>query len=183
MKEYREYLKNIRKNTPDTIKGELSALRRFPDFASPDELIPLKRTREQSRGLRKFLQYLDDVKGMEYPLGTRTDRWLKLIKIEQAVARQKEAADQDILEAYTQVLPEYRTFYKLKCLSGARTEHLYEMIREYDPSKVIVEGQIARYPTAHLAKGTKGTYYIFFPAYLLPEIEWYKFPTGKNQPA
>jgi len=182
-KEYATYLQRVKNNTPDTIKDELNTLSKYPDFATPDQYLKLKPPNSwQARGLRKFLNFLDDVKGIEEPLGTRTARWLKLIKIPAAKARRKRATDDDVIEGYRLVLPQYRTFYKLKALSGARTEHLYEMLKEFDSSKVIVEGEIARYPTEHLAKGTKLTYFVFFPAYLLPEVEKYQLPRGRFGP-
>jgi intergrase/recombinase len=177
---YADYLRNIRKNTEETINQEIRAFSRLPPISSPEDLTRVKLTRWQQKGLRKFITYLDDVKGIPDPLGVSTARWLKLIKVDKAQSRQKNATDKDIIAGYDLIDEKYKTFYKLKVYSGSRTEHIYQMLKEYDPSKVIVEGEIARYPTAHLAKGDKRTYFIFFPAFLLKETERYQLPKGRK---
>ena len=63
----------------------------------------------------------------------------------------------------------FQTLFKLLAFSGARITELVKMVKEYDPSKLIVDGKFAKYQL-HYNRGHKSSFYIYMPKELMPEL-------------
>ena len=63
-----------------------------------------------------------------------------------------------------------KTIYKLLVYSGNRLTHIHQMLKNFDERNIIMDGEIAHYPTSFLSSGTKSTFHLFFPASFIPEI-------------
>lgn len=169
--EFEEWMKKRRKIEEDTVKKYLSAIDRLlPDgVKEPKDLDRVAKTKDFAKGLRNFLNFLEDQYYQTELFGFDFDVWRRHLKIEALEKKEKEfATTEDIVEAYKLVKEKWKdevteTLFKLLFYSGQRLEHAYEMLKTFDPGKLEFKDKVALYPTEAIAKGHKRTFYAFMP--------------------
>jgi len=50
------------------------------------------------------------------------------------------------------------------------------MLQRFDENKIVIDGEIAHYPSSEFSSGNKRTFQIFFPTAYIPEINSFKSP-------
>ena len=64
-----------------------------------------------------------------------------------------------------------KPIYKLLVYSGNRLTHIRQMLENFDERNLIIEGEVAHYPTSFLSSGTKSTFHLFFPASYVQDLK------------
>ncbi|KGK97706.1 hypothetical protein LI82_07955 [Methanococcoides methylutens] len=65
-------------------------------------------------------------------------------------------------EAYEACPEDMKTVFQLLAYSGSRLTHVHKMLQSFDERKIIVDGDVAYYPTASFSEGMKHTFEVFF---------------------
>ncbi len=102
-----------------------------------------------------------------------------VLKWEKSGTDKKIPSDDDIKEAdahFRKVLTddEYLVF-QLLVFSGLRLKHILRMLRDYDPKKLEILGNIARYNMEDIGKGKKEAYECYMPAWLARKLRRVNF--------
>ncbi len=78
--------------------------------------------------------------------------------------------DEQVWEAYWRINPKYRMVFRLFLYSGIRATEAIMFFGKYTPKKVVINGNIARYPLFSIRK-SKRAYFVYFPVKFVEEIE------------
>ncbi len=164
------------KLTEKTAMDYLSVLERNEDKLEvylPFDLENVEIKKGLALALRNFLNFLED-REIDRINGYSVDKWRKKIPIPTAKVQEIYITNEELLEAYEKLKgkkPIYKTIFKMVVYSGARLKHIYEALKSFDPEKVVIVDNIARYPIASLTKGAKKGYWLYFPAEFLDELK------------
>ena len=166
-KHRREYEKWLisRKLDDGYIKDLVNTLTRF----IREDIIELQDdiSEMQSIALRSYLTYLVQ-KSLLTEEGAKHFR--KKVPLRQSKADNYIPTNEEVIGAYSQIKDKrYKTIFKLLAFSGARITELVKMVKEYDPSKLIIQGKFAKYKL-HYNRGHKNSFYIYMPKELVPEL-------------
>jgi len=72
--------------------------------------------------------------------------------------------DSDVKKAYASIKSEKdRLLFQILAFSGVRVTELVKMLREYDPSKLITENSVSKYPLNYF-RGNKRSQYVYLPS-------------------
>ncbi|MFW6002543.1 MAG: integrase [archaeon] len=156
-----------------TKKDYISSLTKFFEnysLSSPKELRQVLLKDKSQRGLRNLFNYLEE-EDIENPCGYDLDKWRRLVKFKKSGACEVYITDKELHEAYEQCPEDYKTVFKLLVCSGSRLSQLHKMLENFDEKNVIIDGDIAHYPTSEFSSGNKKTFQIFFPTSYLDEIK------------
>ena len=169
-KHKREYEKWLisRKLDDGYIKDLVNTLTRF----IREDIIELQDdiSEMQSIALRSYLTYLVQ-KSLLTEEGAKHFR--KKVPLRQSKADNYIPTNEEVIGAYSQIEDKrYKTIFKLLAFSGARITELVKMVKEYDPSKLIVNKKFAKYQL-HYNRGHKKSFYIYMPKELVPELHKY----------
>ena len=169
-KHKREYEKWLisRKLDDGYIKDLVNTLTRF----IREDIIELQDdiSEMQSIALRSYLTYLVQ-KSLLTEEGEKHFR--KNVPLRQSKADNYIPTNEEVIGAYNQIKEKrFKTIFKLLAFSGARITELVKMIKEYDPSKLIIEEKFAKYQL-HYNRGHKKSFYIYIPKELVPELHKY----------
>ena len=161
--------KNISANTQ---RDYLNALLKFFEnkvVNKPIEFksIPLKDKEE--RGLRNLFNYFED-KEIDEICGYSLEKWRRFIKIKKSGVVEIYVNNEEIKKGYEECPEEMKLVYSLLVYSGNRLTHIHQMLEDFDERNVVIEGEVAHYPTSYLSSGTKKTFHLFFPTSYIPEL-------------
>ncbi|RXE56400.1 hypothetical protein ABH15_09965 [Methanoculleus taiwanensis] len=178
-KEYGEYLLNVRKITEKKARWYINDMEKLPPISSVPDLVLASLRENSTKAFRNFIHFLEDLKGYDSILGIPPERWLKPAKVKQSGVVEIYVSNDEIREAYEHCPDELKTFFRLMMYSGSRGTHLIGLIKSFDIRQVIIDEEypeVAHYPTSELAKGTKRTFHVYFPASLVSELKCYSLP-------
>ncbi|WP_440951586.1 integrase [Methanococcoides sp. FTZ1] len=170
--EFSEWLK-ARKLSASTERDYFSGLINIFNkytICSPKDFRGLELADKESRGLRNLINYFEDEEMYEI-CGAPLERWRKNIKIKKSGICEIYITDDEVREGYKGCPEDVRSLYKLLVYSGNRLSHVHEVVKNFDAGKVVVEGDVAHYPTSSLSKGNKRTFQIYFPTAFIPELK------------
>ncbi len=86
--------------------------------------------------------------------------------------------DQDVKNAYQKIRKEKdRILFQILAFSGIRTTELVKMLREFDPSGLINDKEISKYPLNY-NRGNKRSQYVYMPLELVTKL--HKFYINKD---
>ena len=148
------YIKNLVKTLTGFIREDIS------DIA--DNI-----TDTQSIAARNYLNYLSKKSLLR---DEQMARFKKKLPLRQSKADNYIPSNDDVVSAYKQLKDKrFQTIFKILAFSGARITELVKMVKEYDPSKLIVNDKFAKYQL-HYNRGHKSSFYIYMPKDLMPEL-------------
>jgi len=97
-------------------------------------------------------------------------RFKKKLPLKQSKADNYIPSNDEVIHAYEQLKDKrFQTIFKLLAFSGARITELVKMVKEYEPSKLIVNDKFAKYQL-HYNRGHKSSFYIYMPKELIPDL-------------
>ena len=124
-------------------------------------------TDTQSIAARSYLNYLSQKSLLS---DEQMARFKKKLPLRQSKADNYIPSNDEVVSAYKQLKDKrFQTIFKLLAFSGARITELVKMVKEYEPSKLIVEEKFAKYQL-HYNRGHKSSFYIYMPKELVPEL-------------
>ncbi|MEM4565223.1 MAG: integrase [Archaeoglobaceae archaeon] len=157
-----------------TAKDYISAIKKYSgdleDVSTPNDLEELlieARGDKIHRGLRNFFNFLEeqDVDFIgEFPLS----KWRKKCKIPQYGAKEIHITDEELRKAYSEIKrEEIKLIFELMVFSGVRLKHIIRALNSFNPQDVVVVNEkVHRYPAFRFSRGSKKSYWIYFPATL-----------------
>ncbi|MBN2110788.1 MAG: hypothetical protein JW705_06850, partial [Methanosarcinaceae archaeon] len=151
----------------------INALIRFFEtytILKPQELRAITLKDKEYRGLRALFNYCEEEE-IDEVAGYTIEKWRRYIKIKPSGVVEIYVTDDEMREAYGACAVDLKPFFELLTYSGSRFSHVYEMLDNFDERNIIVDGEVAHYPTSWLSKGTKRTFHIFFPASFIPTLK------------
>ncbi len=161
--------KNISKITK---RDYFNALLRFFEnriISKPIEFRDIQLKDKEERGLRNLFNYFED-KEMDEICGYSLEKWRRFVKIKKSGVVEIYVNDEEIKKGYVECPPDIKPIYKLLVYSGNRLTHIHQMLENFDERNIIIESEVAHYPTSFLSSGTKKTFHLFFPASYVPEL-------------
>ncbi|WP_305064112.1 integrase [Methanococcoides sp.] len=164
---------NFKDISKKTKQGYRSALRNFFEnnvVHKPKDFRKLQLKDKESRGLRNLLNFCEDEE-IEVVVGYSIDKWRRFIKIRKSGVVEVYVTDEEIKEAYTACPEVLKPVFSLLVYSGSRATHIHKMLDNFDERNIIVDGDVAYYPTASFSEGTKKTFQVFFPTSFIPELK------------
>jgi intergrase/recombinase len=164
------YAKEVSKTTK---RDYYNALTRFFDNESiqrPQEFRNLTLKDKEERGLRNLLNYFED-EDIDDVAGYSIEKWRRFIKIKPSGVTEIYVSDDEISEALDACAEDIKPILQLLVYSGNRLSHVHAMIENFDERNIIVDGDVARYPTSEYSSGTKKTFQIFFPTSFIPVLK------------
>ena len=127
-------------------------------------------TDTQSIAARNYLNYLSQKSLLS---DEQMARFKKKLPLRQSKADNYIPSNDEVVSAYKQLTDKrFQTIFKLLAFSGARITELVKMVKEYEPSKLIVEEKFAKYQL-HYNRGNKKSFYIYMPKEMVPELHKY----------
>ena len=106
----------------------------------------------QSISTRSYLKYLTEKSLLTEEA---TKHFKKKILLRQSKADNYIPSNDEVIKAYSKINDRrYQKIFKLLAFSGARITELVKMVKEYDPSKLIIEEKFAKYQL-HYNRGHK----------------------------
>jgi intergrase/recombinase len=132
--------------------------------------IPSDLTDTQSIAVRSYLNYL---LSRSLVSDEEITRLKKKLPLRQSKADNYIPSNDEVISAYKQLKDKrFQVIFKLLAFSGARITELVKMVKEYDPTKLIVEEKFAKYQL-HYNRGHKSSFFIYMPKELVPELHKY----------
>jgi intergrase/recombinase len=169
---FEEWLRHKKISEP-TKRDYLNALLRFFEsrtISKPIEFRDLSLKDKEERGLRNLFNYFEDEE-QDQVCGYSLEKWRRFVKIKKSGVVEIYVNDEEIKKAYEACPVEMKPIYKLLVYSGNRLTHVHQMLKNFDENNVIIEDEIAHYPTSFLSSGTKSTFHLFFPTSYVPELK------------
>ncbi len=160
-------LKDISERTKQNYLSSLARFFENNEIHKPNEFRGLELKDKEARGLRNLINYCEDEE-IDNVCGFTIEKWRRFIKIKKSGVVEVYVTDKEIKEAYEACPDEIKPIYNLLVYSGNRLTHIYKMLQNFDERNIIIDGDVAYYPTASLSKGTKRTFQVFFPASCIP---------------
>jgi len=104
------------------------------------------------------------------------EKYRKIVKIPRSGIDGYVPSDEEIVKIYKMIDDErYKILYKILAFSGIRLIEGEEMLRNYDESRLQVNGKVAKYPIM-LDRRTKKVFYAFFPSEFTNELKRINIP-------
>ena len=129
--------------------------------------IPDDITDTQSIAVRSYLNYLSKKSLLS---DEQVTKFKKKLPLKQSKPDNYIPSNDEVVKAFKQLKDKrFQTIFKLLAFSGARITELVKMVKEYDPSKLIVNDKFAKYQL-HYNRGHKSSFYIYMPKELIPEL-------------
>jgi intergrase/recombinase len=124
-------------------------------------------TDTQSIAARSYLNYLSQKSLLS---DEQVARFKKKLPLKQSKADNYIPSNNEVVSAYKQLKDKrFQTIFKILAFSGARITELVKMVKEYEPSKLIVEEKFAKYQL-HYNRGHKSSFYIYMPKEMMSEL-------------
>ncbi len=97
-------------------------------------------------------------------------RFKKKLPLRQSRADNYIPSNDEVIPAYEQLKDKrFQTIFKLFAFSGAGITELVKIVKEYEPSKLIVNDKFAKYQLQY-NRGHKSSFYIYMPKQLIPDL-------------
>ena len=146
---------------------------RITDKASLDEaLVKEHYNRGFAKSLRNFITFL---KNRGYISRSEYLDLKEIIKLKPTGVRRVYITDEQVRMAYEYYLqkdPTLALIYEALVYSGQRLKHIVRMLNEFDPEKLVFYGdKIAKYPMSGIGRGTKRTFWAYFPREFAGRLE------------
>jgi intergrase/recombinase len=165
----------IEKTAKDYIKALDKFMKKYKLETIGDLVSALQKehyTHHLVSALRNFVTFLEE---REIINEDAANRIRKYAKIKKSGVDQTHITNDELREAWKQVLSygekRRELTFKLLVFSGLRLSHVHYLLTTFDASKLIFEGNIAKYPLQEAAKGTKRAFYAYMPADFAKELE------------
>ena len=176
--QFREWLSG-KVTGPRTVKDYMNSLNRFLErhkISTIGELVSALQKIDYNHhtvsALRNFITFLELYGIID---GDDADRIRKYAKMKKANVDRTYISNEEIQEAWKQVkaYKEKRRelAFKLLVFSGLRLAHVHYLLTTFDPEKLILQGNIAKYPLHEAGKGSKRVFYAYMPADFALELE------------
>ncbi|APH39776.1 integrase [Methanohalophilus halophilus] len=120
--------------------------------------------------MRNLLNYFED-EDVDDIAGYSIEKWSRYIKIKKSGVVEIYVTDEEIQEAYNACTDDLKSILKLLIYSGNRLSHIHAMLGNFDEKNIVIDNDIAHYPTSSFSSGTKRTFQIFFPASFILELK------------
>ena len=128
-----------------------------------------------SVAVRLYLNYLIDYGIVQEETANRFRKVLRSRKIN---SDNYVPTDEIIREAYSKLKGERaKTVFKILMYSGIRTTELVKMLSEFNKTKLIIDGEIAKYPLNY-SRDQKKVFYVYLPMKFAQEL--HGFYTSKK---
>ena len=76
-----------------------------------------------------------------------------------------------VIDTYHNITNEkYKLLYKVLACSGIRLREGILLFKQFDPDKLIINGEVAKYPLSHI-RATKKAYFVYLPAQVAKELK------------
>lgn len=164
---------NAKDVSKTTKRDYYNALKRFFSTESvqkPQDFRKLNLRDKEERGLRNLLNYFED-EDIDDVCGYTIQKWRRYIKIKKSNVYEVYVTDEEIQEAYESYPEDLKPIYKLLMYSGNRLSHIHKMLKTFDERNIVVEGEVAHYPSAAFSSGTKKTFQIYFPSSFITTLK------------
>ena len=176
--QFREWLSG-KVTGPRTVKDYMNSLDRFLErhkISTIGELVSALQKIDYNHhtvsALRNFITFLELYGIID---GDDADRIRKYAKMKKANVDRTYISNEEIQEAWKQVkaYKEKRRelAFKLLVFSGLRLAHVHYLLTTFDPEKLILQGNIVKYPLHEAGKGSKRVFYAYMPADFALELE------------
>ena len=110
--------------------------------------------------LRVFFNFLEEFGILDEEI---LNKLRKIIKIPKVGSDNYIPSNEEVIEAYRRIKSdETKMIFKLLAFSGIRVIEASKLLSEFDKSKLMINGNIAKYPLSML-RGTKNVYYAYMP--------------------
>ncbi|MFG1555423.1 MAG: integrase [Thermoplasmataceae archaeon] len=124
-------------------------------------------TDRQNISMRSYLNYLSQKSLVS---DEQVARFKKKLPLKQSKADNYIQSNDEVIHAYKQLNDKrFQTIFKLLAFSGARITELVKMVKEYEPSKLIVNEKFAKYQL-HYKRGYKSSFYIYMPKEMVSDL-------------
>ncbi len=163
----------------ETVKKYVYHLDRFltKPITSPTDVTNIIKNIDK-RGVRRWFinAFRNLLKFLEYEKGwdeTIINKYRKVAKTEKSGVREVFITSEELIEAYNNILPKYRTLFKLLVYSGMRLDQACEMLATFEHEKLVIKDDLglARYPVASISKGYKRAYWAYMPLSFAKELD------------
>jgi intergrase/recombinase len=162
-------MRNITAPTKQTYRSALTRFFESNVICKPKDIKKFKLKDKESRGLRNLFNYCEDEE-IDYVVGNSIEKWRRFIKIRKSGVVQIYVTDEEIRDAYNSCPENLKTVYQLLAYSGSRLTHIHKMLQNFDEKNIVIDGEVAYYPTASFSEGTKKTFQVFFPTSFIPKL-------------
>ena len=125
---------------------------------------------KEERGLRNLLNYFEDEE-IDEICGYGVEKWRRFVKIKKSGVVEVYVDEEEIKQGYKNCPEEMKPIYSLLVYSGNRLTHIHQMLKDFDEHNIIIDGEVAHYPTSFLSSGAKRTFHLFFPISYIPELK------------
>ncbi|MEM1672757.1 MAG: integrase, partial [Archaeoglobaceae archaeon] len=148
------------------IQQMISAMQRLlpDDIITPEDLEDVEATKHLIRFLQNFFTYLEEKKGIDKINGFNLKAWRSGIPKEETGIEEIYPSDQDVIEAFNKCPEQIKPYFKLLMYSGMRLAQVVRALNNFDESRIIIDGNVGKYPLGYISKGKKLGYWLFFPA-------------------
>jgi len=110
--------------------------------------------------LRVFFNFLEEFGILDEEI---LNKLRKIVKIPKVGSDNYIPSNEEVIEAYRRIKnEETKIIFKLLAFSGIRVAEASKLLSEFDKSKLMINGNIAKYPLSML-RGTKNVYYAYMP--------------------
>ncbi|AFV23643.1 hypothetical protein Mpsy_1435 [Methanolobus psychrophilus R15] len=167
--------RDISKPTKNIYYNALVGFFKDNDVYRPNDFRKLKFKDKESRGLWNLFNYCEDEE-IDILAGHALEKWRRFVKIPKSGVTEVYITDEEVHEAYVSCPSELKILFKLLICSGNLLAHLYLMLQRFDEKKVVIDGDIAHYPSSEFSSGNKRTFQIFFPTAYILDIKSFQSP-------
>ncbi len=167
--------RDISKQTKQAYTNALVGFFKDNDVYRPKDFRKFKLKDKESRGLRNLFNFCEDEE-IDILAGHALDKWRRFVKIPKSGVTEVYITDEEVQEGYVSCSDELKILFKLLVCSGNRLIHLYRMLQRFDEKKVVVDEEIAHYPSSEFSSGNKRTFQIFFPIAYISDIKSFQSP-------
>ncbi|MCS7130124.1 MAG: integrase, partial [Archaeoglobaceae archaeon] len=149
----------------------ISAMHRLlpENIMYPEDFEDIEATKYLIRFLQNFFTYLEK-KGIEKINGLSLKAWRSAIPKEKKGIEEVYPSDQDVIDAFNKCPENLKPYYKLIMYSGVRLKQILRALETFDEKKLVIDGNVGRYPLGYISKGKKLGYWLFFPAKFADEL-------------
>jgi intergrase/recombinase len=161
--------RDITKSTKRDYYNSLTRFFKNSTVSKPQDLRELLLKDKAERGLRNFMNYFEE-EDIDEVAGYTIEKGRRFIKIKQSGVVEIYVTDDEIREALDACAVDIKPLLQLVIFSGNRLSHVHAMLETFDERNMVIDGEVAHYPTSAFSKGTKRTFQIFFPTSFIPVL-------------
>ena len=99
--------------------------------------------------MRNLFNYFEDEE-IDEICGYSVERWRRFVKIKKSGIVEVYVNEEEIKQGYKKCPEEMKTIYSLLVYSGNRLTQIHQMLKNLDEHNIIIDGEVAHYPTSFL---------------------------------